>query len=99
MIKKPAAVAVGVVAFKQWLDTLFLNKQIEGNLVEDHHGQCFYGLYDQMKCPEESRFIQAICSYNWGPAAQYNAGTLFTASGNESKMSFTSQVVGPFLGQ
>ena len=41
--------AAGAIAFKQWLDNLFLTKGIEGNLVRDHHGLRFYGLYDQMK--------------------------------------------------
>ena len=84
---------------KQWLDSLFLSKQIKGNLVEDQRGQRFYGLYDQMKCPEVSKFIQTLEGYNWAPAAQYNAGTLFTASGNKSTLTFTNQVVGPFKGQ
>ena len=91
--------AAGAIAFKQWLDNLFLTKGIEGNLVRDHHGLRVYGLYDQMKCPEASRFVQSICSYDWTPAARFNAGTLFNASGNESKLSLISQVVGPFRGQ
>ena len=70
-----------------------------GNLVEDHRGLRVYGLFDQMKCQEANKFIQAICSYDWGPAAGHNAGTLLVAPGNESKMSFTTQVVGPFRGQ
>ena len=94
-----AAVAVGALAFKQWLDNLFHSKKIEGNLVEDHQGLHVYGLFDQMKCQEANKFIQAICSYDWGPAPGHNAGTLFVAPGNESKMSFTTQVVGPFRGQ
>ena len=89
----PAAgtpVATRALAFKEWLDNLFLAKQIDGNLVEDHQGRRFYGLFDGMHCPEANRFTQAISSYDWTPAAQYNAGTLFIASGNEGKMAFTS---------
>ena len=91
--------AVGALSFKQWLDNLFLSKKIEGNLVEEHQGLHVYGLFDQMKCPEANRFIQAICSYDWVPAAGHSAGTLLVASGNESRLSFTTQVVGPFRGQ
>ena len=61
--------AVGALAFKQWLDNLFHSKKIEGNLVEDHRGLRVYGLFDQTKGPEANKFIQEICSYDWGPAA------------------------------
>ena len=72
-------VATGARSFKVWLDNLFLAKNIEGKLVEDHRGRRFYGLFDHMRCPEANKFMQDIAGYDWSPAAQYNAGTSLVA--------------------
>ena len=92
------APAANAAAFKAWLDTLFIAKQIAGHLVYDHHGRRAYGLFDRMKCTEANKFINAISQYNWAPAARFSAGILYTASGNEGTLSFYSLSVPPFLG-